>query len=164
MLSVIVSTSVGACGDPTCEFDNPCPERFDLTAWCFESGKCTVDGAPYKSGGLKRGAVLEIPIGEVVDALPGLDILVSLAGAGCAQGDFPKPTDMSLALDGQPGAPWTYQYSEKTYAFRWDPPPSNPKLMAVRYDNPSLMECIYPSLSATDATCEAAHPQPVCGL
>lgn len=171
VLSVVVSTSVAACGDPTCEFDNPCPERFDLGTWCATSMKCTVDGVTLGNPGmnlaLRRGQVLSIPIGEVMQSVPALDILlVTFAGSGCAaDGAFPMPLDMSVALDNVPGAPWTYTYAGDTlHPFRWIPPPAAPVSLEIRYDDPYLYECLSLWVYAVDAECEASNPQPICGL
>lgn len=165
-LSVAVSTSVGAC-DPTCPpFENPCPERLDLIAWCG-AANCEVDGKPFNCAGgcrLDVGVTLSIPI-DVAMTAGHQDLLVELSGSACSGGTFPRPPQMSVSLGGQVGAPFKYAYPDiPNFVFRWDPLPPLPATLEVRYDDPALLPCITIHLAWVDAACEAANPQPSCPL
>lgn len=139
------------------EYPNPCPEHFDVAAWCG-ADRCTEDGDAAPCVGtckLHGGKVFSVPISEFAASLDLHELELDLAGSWCGKGEEPL-----VSIDGVAAvrAPVYPDSPSGPFVYRWDPFPAAPKNLELFIEDPMAGGQCSVIIGFADATCEAANP------
>jgi hypothetical protein len=147
------------CADP-CDFESPCPERFDVALWCYETSQCSAGSMPAACTGtcdLRKGEPLIVPLAtigtEMLDR-PNVKIVSGFSAEVVPLGE------LQVLIDGVSGTHLpTEEANQASLGFA--ALSDSPMTMEVRYDVGSS-DSVLLSILFHDLACETANPAPPC--
>ena len=148
------------CSDP-CDFESPCPERFDVARWCAEhDARCMVGTAPAACSGrqceLRKGETMTVPLAEIGNELAERPQI--FVGSLLSE-DEVAAWDLRGTLDGV--AARVIRLPANRASLSFVPMPANPMVFTLTYQVGSADVAMIDVLFH-DYVCEQLHPAPPC--
>ena len=150
----------GPCDDP---FVSPCPAPFEVTQWCADTSKCSIDGAVTKCLGscdVAPGERLLIPMVDFADHLAMThDLRVTYSSTGPTEA---LPESASVSIGGVAGTFDAALNPEPNEAiFRWAPFPGGAQDLEFMYSDGTAPR-VGVVLRFEDGDCEHKNKKPDC--